>query len=87
MGADESDVNYTVDVVYPNDRSVLISCNIKNHTPVFEDARVKVPLKAVNSLLFRRPFMQLINVKYTSLHIVNKSDSCYSLHNVNRDEH
>jgi hypothetical protein len=40
MGADEPDVDHAISVVDPHDQTVLVTCNIKNHTSVFEDAGI-----------------------------------------------
>jgi len=34
MGTDEPDVHHAVGVVDPSDQSVLIACNIENHSPI-----------------------------------------------------
>ena len=40
MGADKSDVDYTIGVIHPYDQSIFVSSKIENYTPIFEDASI-----------------------------------------------
>ena len=45
MGTDKADIGYSVGIVDPHNQSVLVTRNIENHTPAFQDTgSSKVPL-------------------------------------------